>query len=86
MFKWFGTDIIPTVREYASRTGVSFDVAAHEVSVDSIGDQSYHLTSRQVLVVPKGELVESPCLPKMYDYEYHPQAVRLAIISKLSLD
>ncbi|KAI0663652.1 UDP-Glycosyltransferase/glycogen phosphorylase [Cubamyces menziesii] len=57
MFKWFGTDIIPTVREYASRTGVSFDVAAHEA-----------------LVVPKGELVESPCLPKMYDYEYHPQA------------
>ncbi|KAI0328358.1 hypothetical protein GY45DRAFT_1013939 [Cubamyces sp. BRFM 1775] len=57
MFKWFGTDLAPRAREFASRTGVSFDVAAHEL-----------------LIVPKGEVVESPCLPRMYDYEYHPQA------------
>ncbi|KAH9892441.1 UDP-Glycosyltransferase/glycogen phosphorylase [Cubamyces lactineus] len=61
LFKWFGTDLVPGARELASRTGVSFDVAAHEL-----------------LIVPKGKVIQSPCLPRMYDYEYHPQAAYTA--------
>ncbi|KAI9064122.1 glycosyltransferase family 1 protein [Trametes sanguinea] len=58
LFYWFDKDRIPRAEEIAARTGVSFDVAAHEVVTET-----------------KGRLVESPCLPPMYDYEYRPQAV-----------
>ncbi|KAL7280801.1 hypothetical protein ACG7TL_005745 [Trametes sanguinea] len=54
LFYWFGEDRIPHAVELAARKGVSFDVAAHELVVQT-----------------SGRLVESPCLPTMYDYEYH---------------
>ncbi|KAI9067516.1 glycosyltransferase family 1 protein [Trametes sanguinea] len=36
---------------------------------------SFNAAAHELLIVSKGELVKSPCLPLMYDYEYHPQSV-----------
>ncbi|CDO73252.1 hypothetical protein BN946_scf185008.g14 [Trametes cinnabarina] len=60
LFFWFGEDRIPRAEELAARTGVSFDIAAHELFTRA-----------------SGRIVESPCLPTMYDYEYRPQAAYL---------
>ncbi|OSD06681.1 glycosyltransferase family 1 protein [Trametes coccinea BRFM310] len=36
---------------------------------------SFNAAAHELMIVSKGELIESPCLPPMYDYEYHPQTV-----------
>ncbi|KAI0649586.1 UDP-Glycosyltransferase/glycogen phosphorylase [Trametes meyenii] len=54
---WFTEDRTPHAEQLAVETGVSFDVAAH-----------------QLLMASRGEVIRSPYLPPMYDYEIHPQA------------
>ncbi|KAH9890054.1 UDP-Glycosyltransferase/glycogen phosphorylase [Cubamyces lactineus] len=35
---------------------------------------SFDVAAHELMFVPNGRLLQTPCLPPMYDYEYHPQA------------
>ncbi|KAJ8455277.1 hypothetical protein ONZ51_g12539 [Trametes cubensis] len=45
---------------------------AHELAARK--GVSFDVAAHELMFVPNGRLLQTPCLPPMYDYEYHPQA------------
>ena len=79
-------NLLPIAESIAAREGLSLHevavaVSHHLLFAISILNNAY-LHILQMLGSPKGNVIESPCLPAMYDYEFEPQAVRSLELSR----
>lgn len=76
----FRKDLIPDAEAAAALQGTSFDEEAHKVRTHTRGMRfSCQLNTLQLMWAPTGRLLQSPCLPDMYDHEIGPQGVRTAL-------